>query len=172
MIIITERLRLRPLNPGDARAVHLIMSDAEVMAYRNSGRVEDPAVTGGIVQRQLLEMAEDRAIYWAIERMADGAFVGVCDLSEIDRRHARAELGFMVARAYWGEGYTFEAMHAVIGHAAITLRMRRLQALTHLGNVRSIRLLERLGFEREGLMRGYVDRDGERRDVLLWGLLL
>jgi ribosomal-protein-alanine N-acetyltransferase len=172
MILNTERLRLRPLNPGDARAIHLMMSDAEVMAYWDVGRVEDPAVTGDIVQRQLAEAAADRAAHWAMERLDDRAFVGVCDLSEIEWRHARAEVGFMVGRSFWGEGYTFEAMHAVISHAAQALRLRRLQARTHIGNVRSIRLLERLGFKREGLMRGYVDRDGERRDCLLFGLLL
>ena len=172
MILNTERLRLRPLNPGDARAVHLMMGDAEVMAYWDVGRVEDPAVTGDLVQRQLAEAEQDRASLWAMERLDDRVFVGVCDLSEIDWRHARAEVGFMVGRAFWGEGYTFEAMHAVIAHAAQALRLRRLQARTHIGNVRSIRLLERLGFKREGLMRGYVDRDGERRDCLLFGLLL
>ena len=67
---------------------------------------------------------------------------------------------------------TFEAMHAVIAHAAIVLRLRRLETRTQIGNVRAIRLLERLGFKREGLMRGYVERDGERRDCLLFGLLL
>src|SRR5580704_15590650 len=118
MILNTERLRLRPLNPGDARAVHLMMSDAEVMAYWDVSRVEDPAVTGDIVQRQLAEAAADRAAHWAMERLDDRGFVGVCDLSEIDWRHARAEVGFLVGRAFWGEGYTFEAMHAVIGHAA------------------------------------------------------
>ncbi|HXQ10316.1 MAG TPA: GNAT family N-acetyltransferase [Caulobacteraceae bacterium] len=172
MILNTERLLLRPLNPGDARAVHLMMSDAEVMAYWDVGKVEDPAVTGDIIRRQLADMADDRAAYWAMERLEDHLFLGVCDLSEIDWRHARSEVGFMVGRAFWGEGYTFEAMHAVIAHAAQALRLRRLEARTHIGNVRSIRLLERLGFKREGLMRGYVDRDGERRDCLLFGLLL
>jgi len=172
MILNTERLRLRPMNPGDARAVHLMMNDAEVMAYWDVGRVEDPAVTGDIVQRQLAEAAADRAAQWAMERLSDRVFVGVCDLSEIDWRRAQAEVGFLVGRAFWGDGYTFEAMHAVISHAAQALRLRRLNARPHIGNVRSIRLLERLGFRREGLMRGYVDRDGERRDYLLYGLVL
>jgi len=172
MILNTERLRLRPLNPGDARAVHLMMSDAEVMAYWDVGKVEDPAATGDIVQRQLTEMEAERGFLWSMERLGDHTFVGVCDLSEIDRRHARAEVGFMAGRAFWGEGYTLEAMHAIIAYAAISLRLRRLEARTHIGNVRSIRMLERLGFKREGLMRGYVERDGERRDCLLFGLLL
>jgi len=107
-----------------------------------------------------------------VELADDGGFLGLCDLSEIDKRHSRADVGFMLARRYWGGGYTYEAMHAVIGHAAQVLRLKRLQARTHLGNVRSMRLLDRLGFRREGLLRGYVERDGERRDCVLYGLLL
>jgi RimJ/RimL family protein N-acetyltransferase len=107
-----------------------------------------------------------------MELAKSGACIGLCDLSEIDRRHSRADVGFMVARRCWGAGYALEAMHAVIGHAAQGLRLRRLQARAHLGNVRSMRLLDRLGFRREGLLRGYVERDGERRDCALYGLLL
>jgi ribosomal-protein-alanine N-acetyltransferase len=172
MILKTERLSLRPLSPEDAPAIHRMMSDAEVMAFWDSAQVDDPAVTDDIVQRELFEMESGFAMHWAIERAADGTFIGACDLSDIDKRHARAEIGFMVARRFWGEGYTIEALHAVIGHAAQGLRLRRVQARVHLGNNRSIDLLERLGFDREGLLCGYVERDGERRDCLLFGLLL
>jgi len=172
MILKTERLNLRPLEAEDAAAIHLMMSDAEVMAFWDSEVIDDPALTVDIVERQLDEAARDEARYWTLQLAAGGGFLGVCDLSEIDRRHSRADVGFMVARRYWGGGYTFEAMHAVIGHAAQGLRLKRLQARTHLGNVRSMRLLDRLGFKREGLLRGYVERDGERRDCVLFGLLL
>ena len=63
-------------------------------------------------------------------------------------------------------------MAAVVDHAAQSMKLRRLTARTHLGNIRSVRLLEKLGFRHEGLLRGYVDREGERRDCLLFGLLL
>jgi RimJ/RimL family protein N-acetyltransferase len=165
-------LNLRPLEAEDAAAIHLMMSDAEVMAFWDSEVIDDPALTLDIVERHLDEAGRDEARYWTLQLAADGRFLGLCDLSEIDRRHSRADVGFMVARRYWGGGYTFEAMHAVIGHAAQGLRLKRLQARTHLGNVRSMRLLDRLGFKREGLLRGYVERDGERRDCVLFGLLL
>jgi [ribosomal protein S5]-alanine N-acetyltransferase len=172
MILKTDRLSLRPLEPDDAPAIHLMMSDVEVMAFWDSAEIDDPAVTADIVERQLDEVERDEARYWTMELAADGGFLGLCDLTEIDRRHSRADVGFMIARRYWGGGYTLEAMHAVIGHAAQALRLKRLQARTHLGNIRSIRLLARLGFKREGLLRGYVERDGERRDCVLFGLLL
>jgi ribosomal-protein-alanine N-acetyltransferase len=62
-------------------------------------------------------------------------------------------------------------MVAVIAFAA-DLDIRRLSARTHVGNHRSESLLQHLGFEDEGMLRGYILRDGERRDCRLWGLLL
>jgi RimJ/RimL family protein N-acetyltransferase len=52
----------------------------------------------------------------------------------------------------------------VISHAALTLRQKAASARVHLENERSISLLEQLGFQREGVLRGYVERDGARRD--------
>ena len=98
-------------------------------------------------------------------------FVGACDLSDIDRWHRRAEVGFMLGRDAWGHGYAQEAMQAIVAFAAAN-GLRRLTARTHLGNRRSETLLEKLGFTEEGLLRGHVLRDGERRDCRMFGLLL
>jgi len=172
MILETSRLRLRPMRSTDADDLHLIMSDAEVMAFWDITQVETPELTAAILEGQLAEVEAKKAFYWAVELTETGAFIGSCDLSEIDRRHKRAEIGFIIAKAWWGDGYALEAVSAVVDHAAQMLRLQRLTARTHLGNVRSVRLLERLGFTQEGLLRGYVDRDGERRDCLMFGLLL
>ncbi|HLI65020.1 MAG TPA: GNAT family N-acetyltransferase [Caulobacteraceae bacterium] len=172
MILHTERMGLRPLEAADAPAIYRMINDAEVMAYWDTVRMDDPTATDEIVARQLAEVAEARAIVWTMERSADGEVLGACDLSDIDRRQARAELGFIVARPHWADGYAGEAMHAVIGHAAQGLRLKRLEARVHIGNQRAMQLIEGLGFRREGLMRGNVERDGERRDLLIFALPL
>ena len=77
----------------------------------------------------------------------------------------------MLGRDAWGQGYALEAMQAVLAYAASS-GLRRLVARTHLGNRRSDSLLEKLGFQEEGLLRGHVLRDGDRRDCRLFGLLL
>jgi len=133
--------------------------------------IDDPEIVANIVRGQVEEMAAGRGAYWTMRALADDGFVGVCDLSEIDRRHGRAEIGFMLGRDAWGQGYALEAMRAVLTYAA-TSGLSRLLARTHLGNRRSDALLEKLGFEEEGLLRGYVLREGERRDCRLFGLLL
>lgn len=172
MILSASRVTLRPLTPEDAPHLHGLMSDPAVMAYWDVAEINDLAVTAQILEAQLAEAAEGLALHWTIRRDDDNDFVGCCDLSDIDRQHRRAEIGFMLAPRFWGAGYALEAMHAVISHAAQSLRLRRLSARAHLGNLRSIALLERLGFSEEGVLRGYVERDGERRDCLVMGLLL
>lgn len=172
MILQSPRLTLRPLEPQDVAAMHGLMSDSEVMAYWDVPAIEDQALTAQIIEAQLTVMDRGAAYSWAMSRTDDQAFVGCCSLSEIDRWHKRAELGFITGKDFWGEGLTFEAMQAVIHHAAQHLRLRRLCARTHVGNIRSVRLLRRLGFEQEGVLRGHVERAGERRDCLMFGLLL
>lgn len=172
MILETPRLILRPLRRDDAEALHGLMSDPEVMAYWDIAAIEDFDLTKAILASQIQAMALEAACHWAVLRAADQIFVGACDVSDIEPWHKRGEIGFISARAYWGEGYMFEAMRAVVDYAAQTLRLKRLAARAHLGNQRSTRLLERLGFAPEGVLRGHVERDGERRDCQLFGLLL
>jgi ribosomal-protein-alanine N-acetyltransferase len=167
----TERMRLAPLASADAGDIFSLMRDAEVMAFWDVAENDDPDVIAGIIEGQIEEMAAGRAVHWTMRTLADDAFVGVCDLSEIDWRHKRAEVGFMLGGGAWGQGYATEAIEAVIAYAA-THGLRRLVARTHLGNRRSDSILEKLGFKEEGLLRGHVLRDGERRDCRLFGLLL
>lgn len=170
-ILETTRLRLEPLRASDSDFIFPLMADREVMAFWDVPEIDDPDVVAQVVANQVRDMADGKAIYWAIRVLGDGAFIGVCDLSEIDRRHKRAEVGFMLGRDSWGNGFAQEAMGAVLSYAA-THGIGRLLARTHLGNRRSDSLLEKLGFKEEGLLRGYVERDGERRDCRLFGLLL
>ena len=170
-ILETQRLRLSPLVAEDARHIFPLMADAEVMAFWDVGEIDDPDVITNLVEGQVDEMEAGQAIYWTMRTLADDQFIGTCDLSEIDRRHHRAEVGFMLGRDAWGQGYALEAMQAVLAFAAAA-GLRRLLARSHLGNRRSDALLQRLGFADEGMLRGHVLRDGERRDCRLFGLLL
>lgn len=167
----TERLVLRPLAAADADALYAIMSDAQAMRFWDWPAFRDPATAAEIVASQLDDMAQGRAIYWAVAPAPNDSAFGFCDLSEIDRRQGRAELGFLFNRARWGQGYAAEAMIAVVDYAFVTLGLERLWGRIHAGNEASRRLLERLGFAHEGTLKGHVVRDGARRDCLIYGRL-
>ena len=170
-ILESERLRLEPLRPSDAEPLYPIMGDPEVMAYWDVAEIDDPDIVNRIIAHQVEEMQHGRAMYWTMQTLADGRFLGSCDLSGIDRWHRRAEVGFLLSREAWGHGYAQEAMAAVIAFAGAN-GLRRLAARTHLGNRRSEVLLTKLGFTEEGLLRGHILKDGERRDCRVFGLLL
>ncbi len=171
MILQTPRLTLAPLAAGDAREIKPMLADAEVMAHWDYGAIDDPVTVEQLVSAQVEAMARDDAFYWAIRRIGDPALIGCIDVSDLDWRHRRAEVGFVLNRPFWGRGYAQEAMHAVIDHLA-GLGLKRLTARTHVGNARCESLLQRLHFQEEGYLRGHVDREGERRDCKIYGLLL
>lgn len=171
MILETERLTLSPVTPKDSALIYPVMADPEVMAHMDVAAMDDPDMTLAFIEGRVGEMERGEALYWSVRLSDDNTFVGSVDLTDIDRRHHRAEIGFVLARPVWGQGYGYEAVQAVLGHAA-TLGFRRLWARTQVGDNASEKLLTKLGFEVEGYMKGHVDRDGERRDCRLWGLLL
>ncbi|MDB5430329.1 MAG: family N-acetyltransferase [Caulobacter sp.] len=171
MILETERLTLTPITAEDRAFLYPIMADPEVMAHWDSDVIDDPDVIDAILEGQIQSMGDGIAWYWSMRLTGGGGFVGSCDLSDIDWRHHRAEVGFIMGKDAWGQGYAIEAMRAVMAFAA-SQGLKRLWARTHVGNTRSDNLLQKLGFEAEGYMRGHIDRDGERRDVRLWGMLL
>ncbi len=170
-ILESSRLRLEPLTQADAARIFPMMNHPEVMAHWDIGEIDDPQLVEEIVAGQLADMAVGKALHWSISTLQGDQFAGCCDLSDINRWHRRAEIGFMLARESWGQGFGLEAMRSVISFAAAN-GVRKLGARTHLGNRRSENLLATLGFEPEGLLRGHVLRDGERRDCRLFGLLL
>jgi [ribosomal protein S5]-alanine N-acetyltransferase len=171
MILETERLILSPVTEADGPLVYPIMADPEVMAHWDIAEIDDPDVVDQTLAGQLEAMDDGRAYHWAMRLTEGNVFLGLCELSEIDRRHRRGEVGFILGKDSWGKGYAYEAMQAVMNYA-VTKGLKRLCARTHVGNDSSEKLLQKLGFIEEGYLRGHVDRGGERRDCRLWGMLL
>jgi RimJ/RimL family protein N-acetyltransferase len=108
---------------------------------------------------------------WGIERREGGGLIGTATLWRWDMAHGRAELGYALGREAWGCGYMVEALVALLGRAFGEWGVRRLEADTDPRNRRSLRLLERLGFRREGYMRERFLVGGELQDSVVLGLL-
>ena len=86
--------------------------------------------------------------------------------------HRRAEFGYDMARSFWGRGLATEAARAILAYGFATMDLHRIQAHTIADNHRSVRLLERLGFTREGTLRAFsLEDDGTFHDSAVFGLL-
>ncbi len=100
-----------------------------------------------------------------------GAPIGITLLSELSRRDRRAVVGTWLGRAHWGTGANRETKALICRLAFETLGLERLGAYADVRNARSQGALERLGFAREGVLRGFHRHGGEARDVALYSLL-
>jgi ribosomal-protein-alanine N-acetyltransferase len=169
MILQTKRLFLRPIAISDAPALFEARGDAEVMRYWDWPAQKDVAALEQIFTEHVPELSSETTKWWAIALAPDGPAIGECDLSEIDTHHGRAEVGFLLARRHWGQGYAEEAMERVISYGFDDLGLQRVWARFHAGNDASKRLLEKLGFAYEGRLRSHIARDDGRRDCLIYG---
>ena len=118
------------------------------------------------------QMAEDgTGARVASSASSDGAFLGWCGLSRWNPDYRSAALGYCLGEAAWGHGYATEAARALLRWAFETLDLNRVQAEADTRNAASARVLEKLGFVREGTLREDCVVDGDVSDSWVYGLL-
>lgn len=124
------------------------------------------------LKRYASEIREGVAYPWFVFDAATRELLGGITLAQVRRGVTQTgTVGYWMGEAHAGKGVMTEAVGLVAGFAFSTLRLHRLEASCLPENGRSIRLLEKVGFTREGLARRYLCIAGEWRDHLLWGLL-
>jgi RimJ/RimL family protein N-acetyltransferase len=166
-----ERLQLTPLSADDlpvlARwqqdTVFLRLYDA-VPAYPKGDRA---------LAAWLDERHKDPSGYlFALRLIEDRALIGMAELDGILWAHRVCGLSIAIGdAAYRGQGYGTEAMRLLLAFAFDELNLHRVQLTVFSYNRRAIALYEKLGFQFEGTFREFLQRDGQRHDMLLYGLL-
>jgi RimJ/RimL family protein N-acetyltransferase len=169
--IRTSRISLRPLDDDDIDSLYAIYSDPKVMRYWAAAPMKKPAEAKTL----LLEIREDLrrrlCVQWGIARLKDNCIIGTVALFRWDFGSGNVEIGFALGSAYWGMGYMHEALQAALAYGFNEIDLRRIEADVDPRNALSIRLLERLGFKKEGHLRERWRADGEIQDSLFYGLL-
>jgi RimJ/RimL family protein N-acetyltransferase len=164
--LTSARLVLRQLREDDAAALFPVLSDPEVMIWWSSGPHGSLAETEAYVKGNATE--DKGYLCWAITAGDDVALGWVI---LIDGKPDVKEIGYILHRDHWGRGIAREAVARVIDHGFNDLKLRRIFADTDPENAGSIGLLERLGFQREGHLRGEWETHIGVRDALIFGLL-
>ena len=165
------RLRLRPFTDADTDALYEMHSSAHVLRYWDAPPWRERARAQRFIAA-CRQMADDgTGARLAIDRASDQLFVGWCSVTRWNADHRSAALGYCLDDAAWGQGYATEAAHAVLQWAFDTLDLNRVQAETDTRNLASARVLEKLGFVREGTLREDCVVDGEVSDSWVYGLL-
>ncbi|TCP35020.1 RimJ/RimL family protein N-acetyltransferase [Sphingomonas sp. BK235] len=162
--LATARLVLRARVPDDAEALFAAMGDAATMTWWSHAPVESVAA----LRAYLAERDNGSWRAWAVTVAEDDTAIGFVAAGE--KRPGVAEIGYLLVPAAQRRGYAREAVGAVIGRL-FAEGYRRVFADTDPDNVGSNRLLESLGFRREGLLRAEWETHIGVRDTVLWGLL-
>ena len=167
----TARLQLRPVTSADADALFALHSSAYVLRYWDAPPWSERARADRFIAA-CRQMAEDGSgARLAMDRVFDGAFIGWCSLTRWNPDYRSASMGYCLDDAAWGHGYATEAARAVLQWAFGTLDLNRVQAETDTRNAASARVLEKLGFVREGTLREDCVVNGEVSDSWVYGLI-
>ncbi len=167
----TPRLRLRHPRAGDAEAVFAIFGDPAAMRYWSHEPLADLDAARAYLADIDAGFAKRSLFQWAITEPEEGELGGTVTLTTWDRTNRHAEVGFMLAPSRWGRGYASEAVGVVLGFAFGSMDLHRIEAELDPRGAASERLLQRLGFQREGLLRQRWWLYDEWSDSLLYGLL-
>jgi len=165
--IRTPRSLLRPFSVGDPDDVYAYRRDPEVVRFLPVAQPFSREDADEFVATQVLADPRRRWV-WALEQQ--GHVVGGVSL-RIARQKLRAELGYELARWLWGRGLMAEAASAVVDAAFERLPIIKISATATAANARSIRLLEKLGMQREALLRKHWVHRGRVLDEVCYGLL-
>lgn len=163
-------LTLRYATPADAPALLALASDPEVTRFFSWGpytRADQPLA---YIERLAGQRERGEQLDLLIVHRDDGP-VGVTGLSELSRRDRRAVVGTWLGRRWWGSGANAESKALIARLAFERLGLDRVGAYAHVENRRSQAALIRLGFVREGVLRGWHRHGDAVHDVAIFGLL-
>lgn len=165
----TRRLVLRDFTADDLPAMRTYAGDAQVLEHVLY-EARDTAQLRAHLERVLDSQRNRPRRAWelAIVVQRTGRVIGTCDLASTGRREA--DLGYMLARRYWGRGYATEATAALVDAAFGQLALDRVHAFVDVGNERSRRVLEKAGLRWEALQRRHAHAKGRWWDCNRYGL--
>lgn len=171
VVLSTPRLQLRPLQPGDAEALFAIHSDARVVRYWSSRPWTSLDQADAMIASDLKELPAGDHLRLGLELRGSNQIIGTCSLFHLAPQCRRAEIGYAMAHAHWGNGLMHEALSALLHWGFTTLDLNRVEADVDPRNAPSVRSLQRLGFLKEGRLRERWIVEGEVSDSDLYGLL-
>lgn len=170
--IRTARLLLRPFARADAAAIAEFAGAFEIadttISIPHPYSLQD-AIDWIAGHRRARQRAQ--GFWFAITQAESAQLVGCVELRNPDKEHAQAELGFWVGKPFWRLGYASEAGSAIVRFGFESLGLNRIYAFHMARNPASGKVLQKLGMQREGVLRQRVRKWGRFEDVLAYAVL-
>lgn len=167
----TPRLKLRWMDERDTDAHYAVFSDPLVAQYWSSEPWTSIDYAVRAIARIRAAYADGSELRFGIELLETGELIGNCALHHFVEASRRCEVGYAIGSRHWGKGYISEALQALVDHGFDVLDLNRIEADIDPRNAASARVLEKLGFRKEGYMPERWIVHGETADTVNYGLL-
>lgn len=168
----TKRLRLRIPALDDAEKIfNLYAQDKKVTRFLTWKPHDSIDETRAFLERCLDVWQQSRAFPWVVVEREQDQLIGMIEL-EVDGH--RAELGYVLAQAFWGAGYATEAAQLVVDWAIAQPKIFRVWAVCDVENLPSARVLEKAGMKREGTLKRWLyhpNSDKKPRDCYVYSIV-
>ncbi len=115
---------------------------------------------------------QKRSIYWAIALKKTNKMIGTAGFNTISFPNSRAEISYDLNPDYWGKGVMLRSTKKILNFADQNLELVRVQAAVITDNERSIKVLKRCGFEKEGVLKKYEVVEGEHKDYYMYSRVI
>jgi ribosomal-protein-alanine N-acetyltransferase len=162
---------LRPAVPRDAELLRAWRGEPSVRRFQPLSDLPTSQLRADVANQRMSDLYRGRGdkFQWIVE--VDGRSGGWITLVVSNWEHGLAEVGYALSSAFQGQGVMSEALQRLLTDLFSHTLVERVEARCALENLASQRVLEKSGFEREGLLRGYFRLRGRRVDNYLYALL-
>ncbi|KRD99546.1 GNAT family N-acetyltransferase [Priestia aryabhattai] len=170
-ILSTPRIKLREITEVDADTIFDCFSQKEVIRYY--GQEKFTTIQEALVLIDIFaeNYRNQKGMRWGIERLDTGELIGTVGFNQWSQKHKRAEIGYELHPQHWGHGYASEAASAVMAYGFDNLQLVRIGAVVFLENKASQHVLEKLGFQKEGVLKNYMYQNGKAHDTFVYSSL-
>ena len=167
----TERLVLRQITMENVDFLYELYTSGDVLRYFGMSPIESKDVAVSMVENYENHLKSGGPMRWAIVEKDSNKMIGTCGFHGISKAYKRCEIGYDLSPEYWGKGIMGEALSPLLGFLFSEKGMNRVGAVIVPYNKASSRVVEKLGFKQEGLLREYILQDDQAFDAYMYGLL-
>ena len=170
---LTERLIFHEVTKKDIKIIFKIHSMPEVDEFNTLGIPENIKVTKKVIQPYITDQKqkERKLFYWVIRLKDNNEIFGTCGLSLAAARFRMGEIYYSLMPSYWGKGFGTETAQFLVNFGFNQLHLHRIEAGVATENIRSIKVLGKIGMAREGTRRKILPIRGEWKDNYHYAIL-
>ena len=170
-VIETNRLLLRRITLHDAEDIFALRTNKEVRKHLDKDPPSSVEEIRNFILKIDAQINANELITWAMTKKEEGKFIGQISFHRITKEHHRAEIGYLLMHEYWRQGFTDEAVKALIDFGFSKMKLHSIEAQTNPNNEASIQLLLKNGFVQEAYFRENYFYKGKFMDTPVFSLV-